>query len=137
MLEELALSCGTPSMNVVMPGLPGLAPMPRNRALLSFRAAELGERRVGREDAGLADDVDAGVVDGVGGDGRHADRQLLLVFGFLLRGDGHRRQGHAHERIVRGLLCRCCLSGCGQPCQDGTNYEHWYNNSLHILILGL
>src|SRR5262245_9220424 len=38
MLEEFALSCGTPSMNVVMPGLFGLELMPRKRALLNLRA---------------------------------------------------------------------------------------------------
>jgi hypothetical protein len=38
MLELFAFSCGTPSMNVVMPGLPGLELTPRKRAMLSFRA---------------------------------------------------------------------------------------------------
>src|SRR5262245_42711001 len=38
MLDVLALSCGTPSKYVVIPGLFGLELMPRNRALLSFRA---------------------------------------------------------------------------------------------------
>ena len=38
MLDEFAFSCGTPSMYVVIAGLAGLAPIPRNRALLSFRA---------------------------------------------------------------------------------------------------
>ena len=38
MLEVFALSCGTPSMYVVTPGLAGLEPTPRMRALLSFRA---------------------------------------------------------------------------------------------------
>src|SRR5688500_18856483 len=36
--EELLFNCGTPSMYVVIAGLPGLEPMPRNRALLTFRA---------------------------------------------------------------------------------------------------
>src|SRR5262245_61515692 len=38
MLEELAFSCGTPSINVVTLGLLGLDPMPRKRGLLSFLA---------------------------------------------------------------------------------------------------
>ncbi len=38
MLDEFELSCGTPSMNVVTAGLPGLEPMPRNLGLLSFLA---------------------------------------------------------------------------------------------------
>ena len=38
MLDEFALSCGTPSMYVVTPGLFGLEPTPRNRGLLSLRA---------------------------------------------------------------------------------------------------
>ena len=38
MLDEFVLSCGTPSMKVVMPGFAGLDPMPRNVALLIFRA---------------------------------------------------------------------------------------------------
>jgi hypothetical protein len=38
MLDEFAFNCGTPSMNVVTAGLFGLEPMPRKRALLSFRA---------------------------------------------------------------------------------------------------
>ena len=37
-LDELELSCGTPSRNVVIAGFAGLEPMPRNRGLLSFRA---------------------------------------------------------------------------------------------------
>ena len=40
MLEELVLSCGTPSMLVVMAGFAGLDPMPLNRGLLSFRAVK-------------------------------------------------------------------------------------------------
>jgi hypothetical protein len=40
MLEELELSCGTPSMLVVIDGFAGLDPMPRNRALLNFRAVK-------------------------------------------------------------------------------------------------
>ena len=38
MLDELELSCGTPSMYVVMPGFEGLDPMPRTNRLLIFRA---------------------------------------------------------------------------------------------------
>src|SRR5690349_5214800 len=38
MFDELLLSCGTPSVNVVIAGFAGLAPMPRKRALLTFRA---------------------------------------------------------------------------------------------------
>jgi hypothetical protein len=34
------LSCGTPSMLVVMEGLAGLDPMPLKRALLNFRAVK-------------------------------------------------------------------------------------------------
>src|ERR1700741_640485 len=37
-LDEFAFSCGTPSMNVVTPGLFGLDPIARNLGLLSFRA---------------------------------------------------------------------------------------------------
>jgi hypothetical protein len=40
MLDEFVLSCGTPSMYVVMPGLAGLVPMPRKRGLLSLRAVK-------------------------------------------------------------------------------------------------
>ena len=38
MLAVLVLSWGTPSNNVVIEGLAGLAPMPLNRALLNFLA---------------------------------------------------------------------------------------------------
>ena len=38
MLDVLAFSCGTPSKKVVIEGFAGLAPIPLNRALLSFRA---------------------------------------------------------------------------------------------------
>src|SRR5262245_23619084 len=38
MLEEFAFNCGTPSKYVVTPGLAGLAPSPRMRALLNLRA---------------------------------------------------------------------------------------------------
>jgi len=41
----LVFSCGTPSMNVVMPGLAGLEPIPRNRTLLILRA-ESSEKNV-------------------------------------------------------------------------------------------
>jgi hypothetical protein len=36
--DEFVLSWGTPSMKVAIPGLPGLDPMPRTRALLTLRA---------------------------------------------------------------------------------------------------
>jgi hypothetical protein len=38
MLDVFEWSCGTPSKLVVMAGLAGLEPTPRNRGLLSFRA---------------------------------------------------------------------------------------------------
>ena len=40
MLEEFVLSCGTPSMLVVIAGFAGLEPIPRKRGLLSFRAVK-------------------------------------------------------------------------------------------------
>ena len=40
MLEEFELSCGTPSMLVVIAGFAGLDPMPLNRGLLNFRAVK-------------------------------------------------------------------------------------------------
>ena len=48
-LDVFELSCGTPSRYVVMLGLAGLDPIPRNRGLLSLRAVKsekcvLGEK---------------------------------------------------------------------------------------------
>ena len=40
MLDEFVLSCGTPSMSVMIAGLAGLDPMPRKRGLLNFRAVK-------------------------------------------------------------------------------------------------
>jgi hypothetical protein len=40
MLDEFVLSCGTPSMTVLIAGFAGLDPMPRKRGLLSFRAVK-------------------------------------------------------------------------------------------------
>jgi len=40
MLDELVFSCGTPSIYVVIAGLAGLEPRPRNRGLLSLRAVK-------------------------------------------------------------------------------------------------
>ena len=38
MFDALALSIGTPSRKVVIDGFAGLAPIPRNRGLVSLRA---------------------------------------------------------------------------------------------------
>ena len=44
MLDVFELSCGTPSKFVVMAGLAGLEPIPRNRGLLSLRAVKSESR---------------------------------------------------------------------------------------------
>ena len=51
MLDELEFSCGTPSMNVVIPGLAGLEPMPRTNGLLTRRADSSATRVFGESTA--------------------------------------------------------------------------------------
>jgi len=51
MLDELEFSCGTPSMNVVIPGFAGLDPMPRTKGLLTRRADNSATRVFGENTA--------------------------------------------------------------------------------------
>ena len=137
MLDEFELSCGTPSMKVVTAGLPGLEPMPRNLGLLSFLAVNSVKMTFGAKISRLAHDPDARSVDGVGRDRRDADRQFPRVLGLLLCGDGHRRQRHPHERIIRGLRWRRRLSGSGRSEQQKLARNTNTTVLFITLILGL
>ena len=59
MLDELEFSCGTPSMNVVIPGFDGLDPMPRTNGLLICRADSSATRVFGENTAASLDRGDA------------------------------------------------------------------------------
>ena len=61
---------------------------------------------------------------------------LARVLGLLLCGDGHRRQRHPHERIIRGLRRGRRLSGSGRSRQNETRQKHEHHDSLHDSHLG-
>ena len=135
MLDEFELSCGTPSRKVVIAGLAGLDPIPRNRGLLSFRAVNSVNVTLRRENARFAHDLDVGPIDRVLGNRRDADRQTTGVLWLLLRRDGHRRQGQPQLVVGRRrgrlgrrrLRGRARLSGSGRSRhQDGTGKKHKY-----------
>ena len=88
MLDVFELSCGTPSRYVVMLGLAGLDPTPRNRGLLSLRAVKSEKWVFGEKIGDLPVDGDTGVGERLARHGRDTHRQRLEIGGFFLRRDG-------------------------------------------------
>ena len=87
-----------------MPGLFGLELMPRNRALLSFRADHSVKKVLGAKIAASLTMWMAALSMVSVRHGRHADRNLLLVLGFFLRRDGDGRHPEAHGVVLRRAL---------------------------------
>ena len=120
MLDELVFSCGTPSKKVVIDGFAGLAPMPRNRALLSFRAVNSVKWTFGAKTPASLTIVDAGVLQRRLRDRRQAEWQGLRVGRLLLRGDDQRRQ----LKGGRGLSRPAEVLDCAQATGRQKNGEH-------------
>ena len=115
----------------------GARPNPPEPWVAQLSGGELGEGDIRRKDRRFAHDPDARPFEGVGGDRRDAERQFARVLGLLLRGDGHRRQGHSQQRIIGRGRGGCRLSGGGRSGQEGsTRKKHRYQGVLHISHLG-
>ena len=83
----------------------------------------LGEVGVGREDRRLAHDADARALERFGGNGGHADRDLLLILWFLQRRDGDRGDADADLGILLRRARLSCARGlgvcqCWNECQN-------------------
>ena len=122
-----------------MAGLVGLEPIPRKRALLSFRAVNSVKYDVGREYSRLANDANPGALDDVLRDCCDAQRKLLNVFGLLLCRHGHLRETHAQQRIglLRvGLLGLSSVGWSWQRAQNGQpNDESAVQVAHHVHIV--